>query len=81
MRNRPVMRPLSLVTYDVLLRTGNPWMGDEMPMAEMVDCRSWIVDEEICSCSSIHDPQAPIFDLSPDLLRHVHPRRATSPVF
>jgi hypothetical protein len=31
------MRPLSLASYDVMLRTGNPLVKGKMPMTEIVD--------------------------------------------
>ena len=71
------MRPLSLASYDVLLRTGNPLVKGEMPMGRswIADCRSWMksIGAVLFLPSTIHNPRSAIF--SPHLLRQPHTRR------
>ncbi|MCX6880440.1 MAG: hypothetical protein NTW21_42540 [Verrucomicrobia bacterium] len=71
------MRPLSLASYDVLLRTGNPLVKGEMPIGRswIADCGSWMksAGAVLFLPSTIHNPRSAIF--SPHLLRRPHPRR------
>ena len=59
------MRPLSLASYDVLLRTGNPLVKGEMPMGRswIADCRSWMksIGAVLFLPSTIHNPRSAIF--------------------